>query len=111
MALNQSTWQSATGTLDGIVGESDLAVDGDNSTDWSQGSCSFAQITSSSSAPWLAVDLGRMTHVYSVQLTNIANRSLGTSDIQCIDRRFAFVFIWSSVSPCELPAVYTLIFL
>jgi hypothetical protein len=77
IALRRQTWQSATGTLDGIVGESDLAVDGDNSTDWSQGSCSFAQKNDSTSAPWLAVSLGRMTHVYGVRLINIANGTMG----------------------------------
>jgi hypothetical protein len=83
MALKRPTWQSMTGTQQGIEGKSDYAVDGNNSTDWSQGSCSLS-LRNGSSSPWLAVDLGRLTHVYAVQLVNIADGLLGTWHVECI---------------------------
>jgi hypothetical protein len=63
VAINQPTWQSGTYGQYG----SNLAVDGNKYTDIFAGSCSH---TSGGTPPWWAVDLGSLTYVYGVNLTN-----------------------------------------
>ena len=64
VALNKSTWQSGQAGMYGSY----LAVDGNKNTNYSAGSCSHTAI--GVTPPWWAVDLGSLTYVYGVNLTN-----------------------------------------
>jgi hypothetical protein len=58
IALNKPTWQSSV--LYGLT--SDLAVDGDMNN--------MAHTDKTDTVSWWAVDLGTLTHVFGVNLTN-----------------------------------------
>jgi hypothetical protein len=66
IALNKPTWQSSV--YAGLTSE--LAVDGNKNTSLNGNSCAHTNKTDTVS--WWAVDLGMLTHVIGVNLTNRA---------------------------------------
>jgi len=67
VALNRPAYQSSTYSNSQITTYAHLANDGNNNTDFDQGSCasSWAQAD-----PWWAVDLGVKLYVHGVKFTN-----------------------------------------
>lgn len=67
LALLKPTWQSSTYVDSVRYHQSSLAVDGNIYTDIYHGSCAITYVDAK---PWWAVDIGFLTYVYSVTLTN-----------------------------------------
>ena len=67
LALNQPATQSSVYSEPGKPGVASLAVDGNNNTDFSQGSCIH---TNSQKDPWWRVDLGASLPVAEVVIVN-----------------------------------------
>jgi F5/8 type C domain len=69
VALNKPTWQSSTfPSWTNVDWGSERAVDGNTSTNIFENSCAHTDVTNTVS--WWAVDLGSLTLVFGVNLTN-----------------------------------------